>query len=72
VSADTCTSVVIGSGESGKYLAWHLASSGEKTVVVERRWIGGSCATSLPSLKERDTQRQGGSFGQSCVGLRCK
>ena len=37
------TNVVIGSGEGGKYLASHLASSGEKTAVVERRWIGGSC-----------------------------
>ncbi len=35
--------LVIGSGEGGKYLAWHLARSGERTAVVERRWIGGSC-----------------------------
>ena len=32
--------IVIGSGEGGKYLAWHLARSGEQTVVIERRWIG--------------------------------
>jgi len=35
--------VVIRSGEGGKYLAWHLAQSGQKTVVVERRRNGGSC-----------------------------
>jgi len=35
--------VVIGSGEGGRYLAWHMARSGRRTAVVERRWIGGSC-----------------------------
>src|SRR2546426_6090571 len=33
--------VIIGSGEGGKYLAWHLAQSGQQTIVIERRWIGG-------------------------------
>ena len=46
--------IIIGSGEGGKYLAWHLAQSGEKTVVIERRWIGGSCpnVNCLPSKNE--------------------
>jgi len=46
--------LVVGSGEGGKYLAWHLAGSGQKTVVVERRWIGGSCpnVNCLPSKNE--------------------
>src|SRR5271155_669621 len=35
--------VVLGSGEGGKYLAWTLAQKGERAVVVERKWIGGSC-----------------------------
>ncbi len=35
--------VVLGSGEGGKYLAWTLARQGKRTVVIERRWIGGSC-----------------------------
>lgn len=35
--------LVLGSGEAGKYLAWTLAKAGERTAVVERRWIGGSC-----------------------------
>jgi len=35
--------VVIGSGEGGKYLAWHLSQSGQQVAVIERRWIGGSC-----------------------------
>ncbi len=46
--------VVIGSGEGGKYLAWHLARAGHRTAVVERRWIGGSCPNinCLPSKNE--------------------
>jgi pyruvate/2-oxoglutarate dehydrogenase complex dihydrolipoamide dehydrogenase (E3) component len=46
--------VVIGSGEGGKYLAWHLAQSGQRTAVVERRWVGGSCpnVNCLPSKNE--------------------
>jgi pyruvate/2-oxoglutarate dehydrogenase complex dihydrolipoamide dehydrogenase (E3) component len=35
--------VVLGSGEGGKYLAWALARKGQRAIVVERRWIGGSC-----------------------------
>jgi pyruvate/2-oxoglutarate dehydrogenase complex dihydrolipoamide dehydrogenase (E3) component len=46
--------LVLGSGEGGKYLAWHLAKSGKRTAVVERRWIGGSCPNTncLPSKNE--------------------
>jgi pyruvate/2-oxoglutarate dehydrogenase complex dihydrolipoamide dehydrogenase (E3) component len=46
--------IIIGSGEGGKYLAWHLAQSGQQTVVIERRWIGGSCpnVNCLPSKNE--------------------
>ena len=35
--------LVIGSGTGGKLMAWHMAQSGRRTAVVERRWIGGSC-----------------------------
>jgi len=46
--------LVLGSGEGGKYLAWHMAKAGYRTVVVERRWIGGSCpnVNCLPSKNE--------------------
>jgi pyruvate/2-oxoglutarate dehydrogenase complex dihydrolipoamide dehydrogenase (E3) component len=52
--AEKYQNVIIGSGEGGKYLAWHLAQSGQKTAVVERRWIGGSCPNinCLPSKNE--------------------
>ncbi len=35
--------VVIGSGESGKYIGWHLASAGKRVAVIERKYLGGSC-----------------------------
>src|ERR1700757_4540755 len=46
--------VVLGSGEGGKFLAWHLAQAGRRTAVVERRWVGGSCPNinCLPTKNE--------------------
>src|SRR5215831_11781713 len=43
--------LIIGSGVAGKILAWTLASQGQKTVVVERSMVGGSCpnVACLPS-----------------------
>ena len=43
--------LIIGSGVAGKLLAWTLASRGEKTLVVERAMVGGSCpnVACLPS-----------------------
>ena len=51
---DRFEALVLGSGEGGKYLAWHLARTGRRTAVVERRWIGGSCPNinCLPSKNE--------------------
>ena len=67
--------LVIGSGEGGKYLAWHMARNGHRTAVVERRLIGGSCPNTncLPSKNEiwsakvADLMRHGEQFG-SMVG----
>src|SRR5256885_3776709 len=46
--------LVLGSGNGGMYLAWHMARSGRRTAVVERRWIGGACpnVNCLPSKNE--------------------
>ena len=46
--------LILGSGEAGKLLAWHMAQSGRRTAVVEHRWIGGSCPNiaCLPSKNE--------------------
>ena len=35
--------VVLGSGEAGKFIAWSLGSQSKRAVVVERRYVGGSC-----------------------------
>ena len=46
--------LILGSGNGGMFLAWHLARSGRRTAVVERRFIGGSCPNinCLPSKNE--------------------
>ena len=63
--------LVVGSGESGKYLAWTMAGAGHRTAVVERRLIGGSCPNiaCLPSkniiasAKVRSLTRRAAEFG---------
>ena len=63
--------LIIGSGEGGKYLAWHMAKSGHRTAVVERKLIGGSCPNTncLPSKNEiwsakvADLVQHAGRFG---------
>ncbi|QEH39007.1 Mercuric reductase [Aquisphaera giovannonii] len=51
MSIENCQNLVIGSGVGGKLLAWTLARRGERTVVVERSMVGGSCpnVACLPS-----------------------
>src|SRR5882757_9862631 len=46
--------LILGSGAGGKLLAWHMAKSGHRTAVVERKLIGGSCPNTncLPSKNE--------------------
>jgi pyruvate/2-oxoglutarate dehydrogenase complex dihydrolipoamide dehydrogenase (E3) component len=46
--------LIFGSGKAGKLIAWHMAQSGHRSAVVERRWIGGSCPNiaCLPSKNE--------------------
>ena len=53
--------VILGSGQGGKLLAWHLARTGRRTAVVERQWIGGSCpnVACLPSKNEIWSARVG-------------
>jgi pyruvate/2-oxoglutarate dehydrogenase complex dihydrolipoamide dehydrogenase (E3) component len=51
--------LVLGSGTGGKLVAWHLAQSGRRTAVVERRWIGGACpnVACMPSKNEISNAR---------------
>jgi pyruvate/2-oxoglutarate dehydrogenase complex dihydrolipoamide dehydrogenase (E3) component len=63
--------LVFGSGAGGKLVGWHMAGSGKRTAVVERKWIGGSCPNiaCLPTKNEiRSAEvahlaRQGAEFG---------
>jgi hypothetical protein len=47
-------SLILGSGQGCKLLAWNMAQSGRCTAVAERRWIGGSCTNiaRMPSKNE--------------------
>ena len=63
--------LVLGSGTGGKLIAWHMAQSGRRTAVVEKRWIGGSCPNiaCMPSKNEIENAkvahvaRDGGRYG---------
>ncbi len=43
--------IVLGSGEAGKFMAWHLASQGNRVAVIEKDQVGGACpnVACLPS-----------------------
>jgi pyruvate/2-oxoglutarate dehydrogenase complex dihydrolipoamide dehydrogenase (E3) component len=63
--------LVLGSGTGGKLVAWHMAQSGRRTAVVEKRWVGGSCPNiaCMPSKNEIGSARiahlarHGGDYG---------
>ncbi|MGV8059810.1 MAG: dihydrolipoyl dehydrogenase family protein [Smithellaceae bacterium] len=63
--------IILGCGEAGKYISWTLARSGQKTAVIERRYIGGSCPNiaCLPSknviysAKVAELCKRAGEFG---------
>ncbi|CAB3746384.1 FAD-dependent oxidoreductase [Paraburkholderia solisilvae] len=46
--------LILGSGQGGKLLAWHLGRTGQRVAVVERQWVGGACpaVACLPSKNE--------------------
>lgn len=63
--------IVIGSGEAGKFMAWHLASKGQRVASVEDKQVGGACpnVACLPSkniihsAKVASYFRRGAEFG---------
>ena len=63
--------LVLGSGTGGKLIAWHMAQSGRRTAVVEKRWVGGSCPNiacmpsknEIASAKVAHLARDGGPYG---------
>jgi pyruvate/2-oxoglutarate dehydrogenase complex dihydrolipoamide dehydrogenase (E3) component len=70
--------LILGSGQGGKLLAWHLGNSGKKVAVVERRWVGGSCpaVACLPTKNElwsariAHIVREAARFGTVVDGIR--
>ena len=75
--AEHFDALILGSGQGGKQLAWHLARSGQRVAVVERRWVGGSCpaVACLPSKNElwsarvAHLVREAGRFGTTTGGV---
>ena len=75
--AEHFDALILGSGQGGKQLAWHLARSGQRVAVVERRWVGGSCpaVACLPSKNElwsariAHLVRKAGRFGTVAGGV---
>jgi len=69
--------LVLGSGAGGKLLSWHMARSGRRTAVVERRWIGGSCPNvncmpsknEIQSAKVASLLRHGAEYGARARGV---
>src|SRR5579863_8553012 len=63
--------LIIGSGGSGKFVGWTLADAGQRTAMVERKFLGGACpnVACLPSkniiysAKVISLARRGAEFG---------
>ena len=52
--------VVLGSGEAGKYIAWTMAKEGKRTVLIERKYVGGSPQHRMSSEQEYHSEREAG------------
>lgn len=67
--------LVVGSGESGKWISWELARQGKPVVVIERGLIGGACPN-IACLPSKNVIRSAkvASFAQhgSTYGVRAK
>jgi pyruvate/2-oxoglutarate dehydrogenase complex dihydrolipoamide dehydrogenase (E3) component len=69
--------LVIGSGGSGKFIAWTMGDAGRRTAMVERRLLGGACpnVACLPSkniiysAKVISLARRGAEFGLNTESL---
>ena len=69
--------LVLGSGQGGQLIAWHLAQAGRRAALVERRWVGGACPniacmpskTELWSARVAHLARNGESLGVTTGGV---
>jgi pyruvate/2-oxoglutarate dehydrogenase complex dihydrolipoamide dehydrogenase (E3) component len=68
--------IVIGTGQSGPFLAVRLAKAGKKTAIIERKRFGGTCVnngciptkTLVASARAIHVARRGGEYGFSTGG----
>ena len=76
--AEKYETLVLGSGEAGKWTAWTRADEGHRTAMVERKWLGGACPNiaCLPSknviysARVTSLARRGAEFGLEMDRLR--
>jgi pyruvate/2-oxoglutarate dehydrogenase complex dihydrolipoamide dehydrogenase (E3) component len=69
--------LVLGSGQGGQLIAWHLAQTGRRAALVERQWVGGSCPniacmpskTELWSARVAHLARHGQPLGVTAGGV---
>src|SRR5258707_5516442 len=69
--------LVLGSGQGGQLIAWHLAQAGRRAALVKRGWVGGSCPTiacmrsktELWSARVAPLARHGEPFGVATGGI---
>ena len=70
--------LVLGNGTAGKHIAWAMARAGQKTAVVERKYLGGACPNiaCLPSknliysARVASLARRGAEFGLEMDSLK--
>jgi pyruvate/2-oxoglutarate dehydrogenase complex dihydrolipoamide dehydrogenase (E3) component len=41
--AEQFDALILGSGEAGKFMSWHLAKAGKRVATIERKYLGGAC-----------------------------
>jgi len=65
--AERFTNIVFGNGTGGKIVAWTLAEEGQRSAIVERKWIGGSChnIACLPSKNVIHSAKVAALFGRA-------
>jgi pyruvate/2-oxoglutarate dehydrogenase complex dihydrolipoamide dehydrogenase (E3) component len=76
-NVESFENLVIGSGGSGKFIAWNMTDTGHRTAMVERRALGGACpnVACLPSknivysAKVASLARRGAEFGLKTESL---
>jgi pyruvate/2-oxoglutarate dehydrogenase complex dihydrolipoamide dehydrogenase (E3) component len=58
--------IVLGTGEAGKFMSWHLGGSGKRVAAIERKYLGGACPNiaCLPSKNVIHSAQVASYFGR--------